>query len=903
MRILVEPRNALAKQYKRFFEFENVDLELTDDALEAIADQAILRGTGARGLRAILEEVLLNTMYDLPGPRRHRALRHRRQGRPGEGEPDPRAPRQPSAAPPAPAAPRPDPPEVPGTLCPSPASSVAPDRGSSGRTSVDDVIGAVRPHRHLRRTGRAQGHQGCPHRQHRRRRGRRASRRHGRPTPSVTRCRASRRARPRGPPSAAPSAACSSGGPVARRPRPPRPSRPSGASASSCRTGRGGRRPGPRRRRGRPAPRGGAGRPGLDRRSTRSPMPAAPTSGPCPTRRGRRPSTSPSVAIDSARPHAKAARARAGELAAVAKAQAVRMRPTLAARRPRSWPRWPGSGPPTPRCGRRGARPRRLTVSAEATPRGLLGWRLGGQRRCAGPLCRLLRRRRAARARVRLAAHPSGTPVAWSGREARPPPSATSTAHQPRGHRRAGRGALPRAHGPPGPRPRRPPGRLPGDPRHRHQRQGVGGPHGHPPAPGPGPLGRHLLQPPPRADQRAHRRGTASPSATTSWARPSAPSPRSRSWPGVVPVVLRDPDRRGLRLVRRGGRRRGRGRGRDARVAGTPPTWPTPRWPCAPTWAATTPTVRRAGGSAIAEEKAGIVTPGVDRRAGPGRDRPRPPTRSSPPPGRRRDLAARRRTSAWPPTGWRWAVGWSTCAPPTPSTRRCTCRSTAPTRPSNAAVAVAAVEAFLGRGQDDEVVEEAFAELTLPGRFEVVGRNPTVVIDAAHNPDGAGAGRRHPRRGHDPARLGADGRRPARRPRPGRGAPGRPRGGRRRAAGGLRPRHRPGPCPPPEVAAAAERLGRGGRGGDRPGRRRCNRALAVATEDDLVLVAGSLYVAGPVRTALPRDGGLGVTPLGPDGPAGRPHPAAGPTTRAGAGRGASSSAATDPPSTGSGPAP
>ncbi len=67
VRILVEPRNALAKQYQKFFEYENVDLELTDDALEAIADQAILRGTGARGLRAILEEVLLNTMYDLPG--------------------------------------------------------------------------------------------------------------------------------------------------------------------------------------------------------------------------------------------------------------------------------------------------------------------------------------------------------------------------------------------------------------------------------------------------------------------------------------------------------------------------------------------------------------------------------------------------------------------------------------------------------------------------------------------------------------------------------------------------------------------------------------------------------------------------------------------------------------------
>ncbi len=67
IRILVEPRNALVKQYRKFFEFEDVDLEFTDDALEAVAEQALLRGTGARGLRAILEEVLLNTMYDLPG--------------------------------------------------------------------------------------------------------------------------------------------------------------------------------------------------------------------------------------------------------------------------------------------------------------------------------------------------------------------------------------------------------------------------------------------------------------------------------------------------------------------------------------------------------------------------------------------------------------------------------------------------------------------------------------------------------------------------------------------------------------------------------------------------------------------------------------------------------------------
>jgi ATP-dependent Clp protease ATP-binding subunit ClpX len=66
IRILSEPKNALVKQYRKFFELEDVELEFTEDALLAIADQALLRGTGARGLRAILEEVLLNVMYDLP---------------------------------------------------------------------------------------------------------------------------------------------------------------------------------------------------------------------------------------------------------------------------------------------------------------------------------------------------------------------------------------------------------------------------------------------------------------------------------------------------------------------------------------------------------------------------------------------------------------------------------------------------------------------------------------------------------------------------------------------------------------------------------------------------------------------------------------------------------------------
>jgi ATP-dependent Clp protease ATP-binding subunit ClpX len=67
IKILVEPKNSLIKQYRKMFEFEDVELDFTREALEGIADQALVRGTGARGLRAILEEVLLNTMYELPG--------------------------------------------------------------------------------------------------------------------------------------------------------------------------------------------------------------------------------------------------------------------------------------------------------------------------------------------------------------------------------------------------------------------------------------------------------------------------------------------------------------------------------------------------------------------------------------------------------------------------------------------------------------------------------------------------------------------------------------------------------------------------------------------------------------------------------------------------------------------
>jgi len=66
VQILVEPKNAVVKQYQRIFELDGVELEMSPDALEAVAEQALLRGTGARGLRAILEEVLLDVMYDLP---------------------------------------------------------------------------------------------------------------------------------------------------------------------------------------------------------------------------------------------------------------------------------------------------------------------------------------------------------------------------------------------------------------------------------------------------------------------------------------------------------------------------------------------------------------------------------------------------------------------------------------------------------------------------------------------------------------------------------------------------------------------------------------------------------------------------------------------------------------------
>jgi ATP-dependent Clp protease ATP-binding subunit ClpX len=68
--ILTRPKNAIVKQYQRLFEFENVRLKFSEDALRAIARQAMVRKVGARGLRMILEELMLDLMYHLPSQKK-----------------------------------------------------------------------------------------------------------------------------------------------------------------------------------------------------------------------------------------------------------------------------------------------------------------------------------------------------------------------------------------------------------------------------------------------------------------------------------------------------------------------------------------------------------------------------------------------------------------------------------------------------------------------------------------------------------------------------------------------------------------------------------------------------------------------------------------------------------------
>jgi ATP-dependent Clp protease ATP-binding subunit ClpX len=69
MKILTEPRNALVKQFQRFFQFDGIELVFSDEALHSVADKALERETGARGLRSIIEEVLLEVQFELPSRR------------------------------------------------------------------------------------------------------------------------------------------------------------------------------------------------------------------------------------------------------------------------------------------------------------------------------------------------------------------------------------------------------------------------------------------------------------------------------------------------------------------------------------------------------------------------------------------------------------------------------------------------------------------------------------------------------------------------------------------------------------------------------------------------------------------------------------------------------------------
>ena len=66
IKILTEPKNALTKQYQKLFELDHCTLEFQPDALEAIAQEAMRRNTGARGLRAIVEDIMMDVMYDIP---------------------------------------------------------------------------------------------------------------------------------------------------------------------------------------------------------------------------------------------------------------------------------------------------------------------------------------------------------------------------------------------------------------------------------------------------------------------------------------------------------------------------------------------------------------------------------------------------------------------------------------------------------------------------------------------------------------------------------------------------------------------------------------------------------------------------------------------------------------------
>ena len=88
IRILTEPKNAIVKQYKRLFEFDGVELEFTEEAIKEIARRSIKRKTGARGLRAIMETVMMDVMYRIPSEQGVIKCTITEQAAKGEGQPE-----------------------------------------------------------------------------------------------------------------------------------------------------------------------------------------------------------------------------------------------------------------------------------------------------------------------------------------------------------------------------------------------------------------------------------------------------------------------------------------------------------------------------------------------------------------------------------------------------------------------------------------------------------------------------------------------------------------------------------------------------------------------------------------------------------------------------------------------
>lgn len=88
IRVLVEPKNALVKQYEKLFDMDDVKLSFSEDALDAVAEEALKRKTGARGLRAILENVMMNIMYDIPSREDIGTVKITREAILGSGEPE-----------------------------------------------------------------------------------------------------------------------------------------------------------------------------------------------------------------------------------------------------------------------------------------------------------------------------------------------------------------------------------------------------------------------------------------------------------------------------------------------------------------------------------------------------------------------------------------------------------------------------------------------------------------------------------------------------------------------------------------------------------------------------------------------------------------------------------------------